>query len=341
MTRTHTFTRLLTGAALATAVLGSATLSMPTTDAAAPISALKVQAGGTEAMVSFATAEPASVTVEHKPAGMPAAATTAGGQMAAQGQGPNDALWGIKRPSTAPSTTAPVGQSEGAPLGGYATTHQRKLTGLQSNTAYEVTVTALTQSNQLHTATTRFTTARQRVRVTLREITITEDGDIFWMNGEPMWLVRLTWADGKTGACYPNNGNICETGDHGEGRIFPKNYLGQPLTWLFAEENFDTMPAAFSISAKGEEYDFVPALSKLAECFVGACSTGEGSNEGTYSTKSWQVPAGREWASTPIAVDADDSQQEFRSTLAFTFELFHDNLSYPAARNTPQTTWAR
>ena len=262
------------------------------------MTAVEVRALGTEATLSFITTQPSAVTIDYQPAGGP----TAGGQ---------------------------------SPVQGYATTHERRLAGLRSNTTYDVTVTATTKSGEKHTAQTRFTTSKQRVRITLREINITEDGDGFLSgDGEPSWLTRLEWAGGKTGGCYPNNGAFCETGSYGEGRIFPRNYLGQFLSWTFAEENFDRMPAAFTLSVKGEEYDIVPVLGKVVDLFQPA----SGFESGSFA---WQVPAGQEWASTPAFLDAGNGSQGFKSTMAFTFELFHDNLSYPSARNMPQSTWAR
>jgi hypothetical protein len=154
--------------------------------------------------------------------------------------------------------------------------------------------------------------------------------------------VLLTWAGGQTGGCYPNNGNICETGSHGAGRIFPRNYGGQFLSWIFAEENFDTKPTAFKIGAAGNEHDIIPSLSHAGDCFFGDLECGVyGGEESPLATKEWRVPAGQEWASTPMYLDASNGSQGFHSTMTFTFELFHDNLSYPSARNKPQSTWAR
>ena len=222
----------------------------------------------------------------------------------------------------------------GLPTSGYQGEYRVRLLSLQSNTTYEVAVYATNGDGQT-SATTRFTTPKQRVRVTLREINITEDGDSFWMNGEPSWQAGLEWAGGTAGGCYPNNGNICETGSHSEGRIFPKNYLGQPLMWLFAEENFDRMPDAFTLTVEGNEYDLVP-LGPLVDIIE------HGPRFGSPSAPfEWQVPARQEWASTPAFLTASKVSQGFQSTMAFTFELFYDNLSYTSARNMPQSTWGR
>ena len=277
------------------------TLSAQTSFTTAPlVLGLTVQALGTEATVRFTTAESASATVAYQPTG------GAGGG----------------------------GQAQSS----YGTTHEVKLTGLTSNTQYEVTVTAETTGRK-YTSQTRFTTSKQRVRVTLREINVTKDGDWFG-DGDPTWFLRLEWAGGQTGGCYPNNGNICETGSHGEGRFVPKNYLGQPLMWLFAEENFDTMPTTFKLSAAAQEYDIIPILPNALNCInlSGACSY---DTDLSYYTSTWRVPAGQDWASTPVSLYAHDGGKGFDSTMVFTFELFHDNLSYPSARNMPQSTWAQ
>jgi hypothetical protein len=267
------------------------------------IGAFEVNLLGEEAIPTFVTTQPATATVTYRPASGPG-----GGQLPAQDS---------------------------------ATTHERKLTGLRSYSAYDVIVTAETPAGQKYTAQARFTTARQRVRVTLREINITDDGDGFLSgDGEQSWEVLVTWAGGKASGCYPNNGAFCETGSHGEGRIFPKSYRGQFLSWIFAEENFDTMPAAFKIGAAGNEHDDIPILSHAVDCFSSSVDCGAyGGASSPQATTEWRVPAGQDWASTPVFLDA--SNGGFQSTMTFTFDLFHDNLSYPSARNRPQSTWSR
>ena len=261
------------------------------TPAPSIISGLSAQAFGTEATLSFTTSEPATVTLEYKPV---------------------TAMTGNQLPSQ-----------------GLATTHERKLTGLKSNTTYDVTVTARTQSGEKHTAQTRFTTSKQRVRVTLREINIERDGDTIG-DGEPRWKVFLKWgADGPVDGCYPNN---CKFGSYGDGPIFPKNSQGQFLSWTFAEENFDRKPDSFQLDVWAEEDD--------PDIFASA-GGGPFANGADFT---WTVPQDKEWASVPVYVRADQSStlgQDFKSEMAFTFELFHDNLSYPAAHNAPQSTWGR
>jgi hypothetical protein len=295
--------RALLGAGLALAALAPAAFGGPVADAqpAPPtLSPLRVQAFGTEATVAFTSSEPVAVTITHQPTG--------GGQ-------PTTQAWDI-----------------------YTTTHETTLTGLASNTQYQVSVTAMTRDGRRTNGAANFYTAKKRVRVTLREINITRDGDAWWSNGEPAWLVRLQWAGGEVAGCFPNNGNVCEVGSYGEGRFVPRNYLGQPLTWIFAEENFDAMPAALGISADAKEFDFVPIVGGVLDFLErGPSFETPGSSSGV--DEEWHVPAGQDFASTAIVLSAGN--EEFKSTTAFTFELFHDNLSYPAARNSPLSTWTR
>ena len=357
MTSDRPFTHRLIGALmLAVAVLGTATLGAPTAGAdpgptrtppgaggtiaaqGPPISAIAVLAFGHEVTLSFTTAEPSEVTVTHTPAMGRAAASP---------------LPVAAAPAITPATT-PAGTLHVPPgvlseptaqhvLRQYTTTHEVKLTGLTSNTAYNVSVVAETQAGQKHTAEVRVLTAKQRVRVTLREIRITDDGD--WdpdyvlgdidNPGEPLWHVALKWTGGAVSACYPLD---CFAGQYGAGTIFPRSRSGDSLTWLFAEENFDTMPAKFTLSAGAEEEDLIPlaVIAEVAECIIA-------NSECQFSTDiptEWQVPEGKESDSTVVRIRADDGGTGFHSELVFTFELFHDQLSYPTPRrNTPSSTW--
>ena len=332
--------RLLLTAGLAAAVLGSALVTVSPAGADPPKPG---QRAATPTPIPGAG--PLTLPRDPKPVTTSAPAapltldrvdiTEVGGAQATlvvRGSDPTIMSYTLRRVDGAGDSTA------GLPSSTYLAEHRAGLSNLKSNTTYEVAVYATNAAGQNAIATKRFTTSKQRVRVTLREINITDDGD--WIgDGDPTWFLRLEWAGGKTGGCYPNNGNICETGSHGEGRIFPRNYRGQFLSWTFAEENFDTMPVAFKLSAAAQEYDLVPILPNALNCInlTGQCGYG---SDLSYVTETWQVPAGREWASTPVSVHAYDGGKGFDSTMTFTFELFHDNLSYPSARNTPQSTWA-
>jgi len=214
--------------------------------------------------------------------------------------------------------------------------HRYRLQNLQSNATYEVEVTVIDYDSRLATASTRFTTTKERIRVTLREIDIEADGDLFG-NGEPAWSAYLHWAGSSTGGCFPYNGIDCTYGSYPSGVIFPQNRGGQPLTWLFAEENFDTLPSTLTLSANAEEDDVSNAISWYANCFEpGTYGCGTGNIE---TARSWQKPQGVEWSSTPVKVIAYDEETGFRSILTFTFETFHDNLSYPSERNAPSASW--
>jgi hypothetical protein len=300
--------RIILAAGLALAALAPAALGGPAADAQAPttLSPLRVLALGTEATVSFTSSEPVAVTITHTP--------TAGGR-------PVVRSWDI-----------------------YTTTHATTLTGLTSNTQYQVSVTAVTPDGRRTNGSANFYTAKKRVRVTLREINVTEDGDIFWMNGEPTWYTRLEWAGGFSGGCFPID---CQQGSYSEGRIQPRNPAGQPLMWLLAEENFDAMPTKVTLYAGAYENDasFVSRIAQAIEHFVSCvgsdCLGSFAPDDLDFAAQVWQVPAGQDFASTTVVIQTDHSGQGFKSTMAFTFELFHDNLNYPAARNTAQSTWHR
>jgi hypothetical protein len=223
----------------------------------------------------------------------------------------------------------------------YATTHEHKLTGLTSNTAYDVTVTAETRSGQKHTAQTRFTTLNKRIRITLESIDIKDDGDgIFTGNGEPVWGVNLTWTSSAGAStpqryCYPIP---CTWGDFSEGRITPRNSAGELPVIIFAEQNFDHFPDTVSLKVDAKEFDTVDYLPHLVDCITsivdGGCVLGE------ETPTMWRVPQGVENASKRLVVRGDDTDTGFESLLTFHFEVFHDNTPYPAPkRNVPHSTW--
>ncbi len=224
----------------------------------------------------------------------------------------------------------------------YVTTHAYTVANLTANTAYTLNVEATTLDGQRSAASASFTTLKRRVRVTLRTIDISDDGDLFG-DGEPLWLMALHYkraagGEGAVGACYPlPPGSICEAGSYGEGRVFPRASDGQFLAWTFAEENFDQFPDTFNLSVEAHEDDFVPFTGALVDllqnCLASGCSF-TAALDGL-----WTVPHDAEWASTTVSLKANDPVGGLHSTLVFTYELFHDNLSYPAARNAPSSTW--
>jgi hypothetical protein len=338
--------RSLAIAALAVGVLATGLLGVPAAGAdatatpprnaatAAPLSiAIAVQPFGTKVTAKVTTSLPTMLTYSTKAV----SATPAAG------------------PSPQATVAADTG---GAPHGGpitpkyvlspanFVTAHEDTLTGLTSNTRYELSVTATTQDGKTATGTTTFTTLKQRVRVTLREINITDDGD--WIgDGEPLWVIGVTWKRsdgtgpaGEAGDCYPLAVSICQTSSFSEGRYFPRNSAGQFLAWTFAEENFDRAPNMFDLDVKAQEDDLIPGLGSLGD-FLQECMPLFGGPCGFSSSPdaSWKVPQGVEWASTAVTLKADDIGGGLHSTLTFTYELFYDNLSYPAAHNRPSSTW--
>ena len=334
--------RLIAAVGLAAAVAGAAALGGPVAGADTPrpvnvgtiitqsISALQVQAGGTDAKVSFTTAEPTTVSIDHKVAG-----ATVAPPSQTSGHRPVD------------SVRAPIGGAGVATIGtvstaaAYKTQYEIPLTNLKSNTTYDVFVVATTQSGQQFNAQARFTTLKQRVRITLESINIKDDGD--WIgDGEPLWFVKPTW-DGVSyqpaangGAlCFPNDYGRCKYGSYGEGVISsPRNSVGAPLTIVFAEENFDRFPSTVALSIYAKEDDAIGG-AWLGECITGGCPVGDDTVNYT-----WRVPQGVPSASERVNLRGDDSSTGFESVLTFHFEMFYDNASYPwHSRNMPSNTW--
>jgi hypothetical protein len=240
---------------------------------------------------------------------------------------------------------APTGFHPGFVLSpsSYVTTHEYSVADLTSNTAYTLTVQGTTLDGQTAGATVTFTTLKQRVRVTLREIDISDDGDLIG-DGEPLWVIGLNYkrdggGAGMVGACYPlPPGSICEAGSYGEGRFFPRATDGQFLAWTFAEENFDQFPNMFDLNVDAMEEDFIPIVGTIADFFQ-ECNPFSGCGFSSPPASDWQVPQGVEWASQAVTIKGDDLDGGLHSTLIFTYEMFHDNLSYPSARNSPSSTW--
>jgi len=321
--------RLLLAAGLA---LGAATpagaAQAAAGSAAAVLEPLRVVPGGQEATVDLRASEPVAVRVDYQPVQpaqpeSPVTPAKFGVLHTAGGSGGGGAFNALTDGSAFAGPGFAAVSAE--PL--YATAHHLKLTGLTPATGYTLTVRATNRSGQETVAGATFTTLKRRVRIALREITIKDDGDLIGA-GEPLWTVGVAWAGGAVSGCFPNTdnglGGVCQPGEFGEERLFPRNNHGQVLTWLFAEENFDRFPESFTLTARVDEADwpFVPC----APCDFGGRDPHE-----------LALPRGVEWASTPVYLRANDSDVE--STMAFTFELFHDNLSYPAQRNAPASTW--
>jgi hypothetical protein len=332
--------RLLLAGGLALGVLATAALGGPSAAAqpapgsqgmpsicpqtgcmAAPIHNVQVKPLGTQATLTFNTLEPSFVVLEHTPLTTTATLTASRGQRAQAADG---------TPMSKPVTPRPAS---------YATTHEHKLTGLASNTTYNVVVTAHTQSGQKHTTTTSFTTLKKRVRVILQSIDIKDDGD--WVgDGEPMWTVTPVWDGGSfvspksgraAGFCYPHGGseNVCKYGEFGEGRHTPRNPKGKALSFVFAEEDFDRFPSTITLHASAEEDDATPDI---------VCTFSPAPDDG--DKVEWRVPQGVEGAYQLLTVRGDDSCAGFESVLTFSVELLHNNAPYPPALpNSPSVTW--
>jgi len=85
------------------------------------------------------------------------------------------------------------------------------------------------------------------------------------------------------------------------------------------------MPREFTLRATAKEDDSIigPLDAALSTVF------GEwGARLFAAQVATWRAPQGVESASQQVAVSANDST--FESTMYFTFQLFHDSVSYPA-----------
>jgi hypothetical protein len=317
--------RFTIAAGLAVAVLGGAAMPAPaagidpigpapvrTLGPVTSLSTINVQPGGTVATVSFTSSEPTSASVSVKPAG-----TSTGGHLPVAG--------GVALPT---SVAVSIGDTPSVPV--YETSHSVKLTQLKPNTAYDVDVSAQTQSGVQLSGQAHFSTYHQRVRVTFDGIDITQGGAMFG-DASPRWFGNLAWRypvrtsgapdDASSHWCFPIG---CDFGSYGDGYFHPGNKQNQPLIWVFADENFDQMPNYFEMYASGQVDDWFQQGATLGKC--------ASPDKGT-----WQVPEGVEYSWSNVNLCADDGQ--FHSTVTFRFEVFYDNSSYPASRNSPFSSW--
>ncbi|MGH2584159.1 MAG: fibronectin type III domain-containing protein, partial [Dehalococcoidia bacterium] len=188
--------RLLLAAGLAITVLAPAAFGARSTTAAAPpltLEPLEIFVGGHEVRVKVRASE--EVALSHS---LTRAGTTASGGPAALVSPIRQPLDGVRAPVGA---GGPIADPVREPV--YVAASSFKLTGLSSNTTYTIFVRATNPAGQQITVQQDFTTLKQRVRVTLREINITDDGDWFG-DGEPGWVVTLAWPGGSVGGCFPN-----------------------------------------------------------------------------------------------------------------------------------------
>jgi hypothetical protein len=205
-------------------------------------------------------------------------------------------------------------------------------TGLTPSTTYELDVFATTQAGAKLTAHARFTTRKQRVRVTLDKIDICDGGDTFG-SGEPTWFWKVGFNGYTVQDCYPQVGGDCQEGSAGEGTVYPYANGSTKFAFVFAQENFEpipnphpqpgsedfsSMPTQFSLQVSANESD--GPFGSLDSFFDwGAWLSGT-------SQATWQVPQGVEHSSQAVAVSAE--QDNFRSVMHFTFAVFYDNQTY-------------
>ena len=276
-----------------------------TTVAAATITPLQVQAGGTQATVTFSTSEPTAVTFQLKEVtGAPPP------------QPPSGPLGGV----TAPISGGVATTGDTPPPASFKTMHQLLLKSLKSNTTYDVFVVATTRSGQRLTGSARFTTLKLRVRVTLEEINVENDGDtdygiVVANDAEPRYVMDLSLG-GRL--CYPIN---CGTyaGNVKEGRFIPRDSAGNRLTWQLFEEVFNGLPNELTISVRTFEED----VFNMGACVGHDCDL----NDNRLASAVWRRPQGVESRTDRVQVRGDDGDG-FRSVLTFTFEVFHDATPY-------------
>ena len=343
-------TRAIAAATLAAAVLGATTLRVPTAGAdPAPVRAapatvasqplsieMLVAPGGTGATVIVRPTNPELISVSHSVRRL-----TGGGTIPPTTRIPDHVANPLSGGVLSASDAQPLPVFEPEPV--YEKEARIQLTGLTSHTTYEVVVTASTRDGRTATARQTFETASKRVRLTLNTINIQDVGGLLeGDHAEPTWFWHLSgFAGGPLKDCFPKAAGQCQEGDFGEYTLLPTCSRGDrdhrtcTYTYVFAEENFrptdntnaapgsedfTSMPRQFQLRAAVHESD-APLVSSLDTFFDW------GAWLGGSAQAAWQVPQGQERTSQQVTVSTDDGT--FRSTMHFTFELFHDKLSYP------------
>jgi hypothetical protein len=277
----------------------------PATAAVASITPLQVQVGGTQATVTFSTSEPTAVTYELKVVGAPPPPSP-----------PSGPLGGVT--TLVSGSVATTGVTP--PPAAFKTQHSIPLKNLKSNTTYDVFVAATTQSGQRLTGSARFTTLKLRVRVTLEDINVLDDGDTDYAivvdnDAEPRWVMDLTLG-GRL--CYPVNCGAY-AGNVKEGRFVPRDSAGNRFTWQLFEEVFNGLPNELTISVRTFEED----VFNMGACVGHDCDL----NDNRLASATWRRPQGVESHTDRVQVRGDDGDG-FRSVLTFTFEVFHDATPY-------------
>jgi hypothetical protein len=279
----------------------------------------ELRPGGTEVYAFALSSEPTAMTYSIKPVSNTSPPT-----------GPSSPLSGIV---ALPLGGGVVSSGGTPPQPVYDTKHNLHRTGLTPNTTYDLDVAATTQAGLHLTAHARFTTLKQRVRMTLEKIVVSDDGDTFG-SGEPTWFWQVGWPGGTVKDCYPQAAGHCQVGSASEGTIYPYANGSSKFSVVFAEENFrpvpnpnpqpgeedfTSMPQQFLLSVSARESDsFLGSLDALFDW--GAWLSG-------VSEATWQAPQGVEHARQSVTVAAEDGN--FRSVMSFTFEVFYDAQSYP------------
>jgi hypothetical protein len=233
----------------------------------------------------------------------------------------------------------------------YETAHTLNLPDLKSNTTYQATISAQTKDGTQLSQQVQFTTAKERIRVTIDQIDIFSGG-AFIGDPSPLWLMGVQWASDSDAAfrdqaltCFPTNGafpnGICQYGSYGDGAFQPLNTFGKPLSGVFAEENFDSMPTRFRFAASAD------ISSGILNGVLGIAWDVFTLSEATFnfpqnSAGSWDVPRGVETSTTSALADANTGDGlGFYSGVTYRAELFFDNSDYPAPqRNRPSNPWA-
>lgn len=280
-----------------------------------------VNPGGTELRAFATTTVPASFSYTVRQAPDPVAQTGLGGISLLHG------------PAAALAESSVLTEIGTPSQPDYETKFTVHRTGLTPNTTYDLDVSATTQDGDTLTAHTRFTTLKQRVRVTLDSIDISDDGDTFG-SGEPTWFWKVGFQGYTVDDCYPQGDGHCQVGSASEGTVYPYANGSTKFSFVFAQENFQpipnphpqpgsedfsSMPTQFTLQASANESD--GWLGPLDSFFDwGAWLSGT-------SQASWQAPQGVEVARQAVSVAAE--QDNFRSVMHFTFEVFYDNQSYP------------
>jgi hypothetical protein len=195
-------------------------------------------------------------------------------------------------------------------------------------------VTGTTTGGQRVAAHARFTTKKQRLRVTLDKIVISNDGDVIG-SGEPTWFWSVGWTTDHMSDCYPHSGGRCRSRDFDAGTLYPYTESGRKFSYIFAEENFHPIPDPTPQPGE-EDFTSMPtalflrATAKESDSFVqealDALFDGWATVGGDGPVVRWDVPQGVEYASKQVTIQANDDN--FKSVMYVTFEVFYDNQTY-------------